>query len=155
MHAAVMARAADADCVIMAAAVADYAPAGGPHPSKRQKGSDVLALELAPTVDILADLGRWRGAATRPLLVGFAAETGDPVGRAREKLRTKRVDLIVANDISRPGAGFEVDTNEVTLVSEDRDEHLPCQPKAAVAGVLLDRIEARLAGLEPAAPQHS
>jgi phosphopantothenoylcysteine decarboxylase/phosphopantothenate--cysteine ligase len=155
MHAAVMARVADTDCVIMAAAVADYTPAGGARTSKHPKSGEALALELRPTVDILADLGRWRGPAARPLLVGFAAETGDPAARAREKLRTKRVDLIVANDVSRPGAGFEVDTNEVTFVSRDGDEKLPCQPKAVVAGALLDRVEAGLARLEPAVPPHS
>jgi len=75
------------------------------------------------------------------VLVGFAAQTGDPVPGARRKLQSKGVDLIVANDVSAPGAGFDVDTNEVTLVGRDGTEHLPLMPKGRVAAALLDRIE--------------
>jgi phosphopantothenoylcysteine decarboxylase/phosphopantothenate--cysteine ligase len=78
------------------------------------------------------------------VLVGFAAETGAPETRAREKLRTKKVDLIVANDVSRPDAGFEVTTNAATLVGRDGDEALPLQSKAALAGIILDRVEAMM-----------
>ena len=101
--------------------------------------------------DIPAALGRRRADAARPVLVGFAAETGDVAGRAREKLRTKRADLIVANDVTRPGAGFEVETNEVTLVGEEGDEPLSLRPKAAVAAAILDRVESLLARSRPAA----
>jgi phosphopantothenoylcysteine decarboxylase/phosphopantothenate--cysteine ligase len=140
MHAAVMAAAPSADVVVMAAAVADYAPAAGATSEKIGKGGP-LTITFERTVDILAALGAWRGTAARPLLIGFAAQTGDPVPGARRKLQGKGVDLIVANDVAAPGAGFDVDTNEVTLVSRDATEHLPLMPKVRVAAALLDRIE--------------
>ena len=153
MHAAVMAAAPSADVVVMAAAVADYAPAAGAATAKIDKGGP-LTITLERTVDILAALGAERGSASRPVLVGFAAQTGDPVPGARRKLQTKGVDLIVANDVSAPGAGFDVDTNEVTLVSREATEHLPLMPKARVAAALLDRIEQLLLApaSAPAAP---
>lgn len=150
MHAAVMARADAADCVIMAAAVADYTVDGGPRAEKQAKRDGPLTLTLVRTPDILQDLGRRRGDAASPVLVGFAAETGDPVERARGKLRAKRVDLIVANDVTQPGAGFDVDTNEVTLVSAIGDERLTLRPKAEIAAAVLDRVEALLASRHPA-----
>jgi len=141
MHAAVMARAAQTDVVVMAAAVADYTPAGGAAPEKIQKGGP-LTLHLERTADILADLGRARAGRRHPVLVGFAAQTGDPVGEARRKLESKGVDLIVANDVTAPGAGFDVDTNQVTLVSRDLpDEALPLLSKQDVARLVLDRVE--------------
>jgi phosphopantothenoylcysteine decarboxylase/phosphopantothenate--cysteine ligase len=76
------------------------------------------------------------------VLVGFAAETQDVMAYATEKLRTKRVDLIVANDVSRANAGFEVDTNEVTLVAADGAERVPLQSKARIASAILDRVGA-------------
>jgi phosphopantothenoylcysteine decarboxylase/phosphopantothenate--cysteine ligase len=143
MHAAVMAAAPSVDVVVMAAAVADYAPSKGAATEKMEKGGP-LTITLERTVDILAALGEWRGSASRPVLVGFAAQTGDPVPGARRKLQSKSVDLIVANDVTAPGAGFDVDTNEVTLVGRDATEHLPLMPKSRVAGALLDRIEQML-----------
>jgi phosphopantothenoylcysteine decarboxylase/phosphopantothenate--cysteine ligase len=90
----------------------------------------------------LAELGRRRAAAgTGPLLVGFAAETRDVLKRANAKREDKHVDLIVANDVSRQDAGFDVDTNAVTFVSAHGAEPLPLQSKARVAAALLDRIE--------------
>jgi len=150
MHAAVVEHASQADCVIMAAAVADYTVDGGPSGEKRKKTDEPMSLRLVRTTDILADLGRRRGDATRPVLVGFAAETGDVARRAREKLSTKRADLIVANDVTRAGAGFEADTNEVTLVGDAGDEVLSLRPKSAVASAVLDRVEALLAAARPA-----
>src|SRR5205814_4673086 len=96
------------------------------------------------TPDILADLGRRRlsSSSAGPLLVGFAAETEDVVARARAKRETKRADLIVANDVSRPDAGFDVETNAVTIVGPEGAEPLPLQTKAHVAAAILDRIEA-------------
>jgi phosphopantothenoylcysteine decarboxylase/phosphopantothenate--cysteine ligase len=79
------------------------------------------------------------------VLVGFAAETGDALARAREKLKSKKADLIVANDVTQPGAGFEVPTNVATLVTHEGDEPLPLQSKSALAAVILDRIETMLA----------
>lgn len=139
MHAAVMRASADADVVIMAAAVADYRPADGALSGKRTKSEDDWELRLVRTRDILADLGASRTGA-RPVLVGFAAETGDPVPAARRKLSSKRVDLIVANDVAKAGSGFDVETNEVTLVDADRAEALPLQSKDAVAAAILDRV---------------
>lgn len=145
MHGAVMTHAATADVVVMAAAVADYTPAA-PEPGKIAKSDAPLSLTLERTRDILADLGQLPTRASgRPVLVGFAAETDDVVAKARDKRSRKRVDLIVANDVSRADAGFDVDTNAVTLVSADGEEAVPLQSKTAVAGVILDRIERLLA----------
>jgi len=140
MRDAVVPRAKDADVVIMAAAVADYAPADVPQ-EKIHKDSDTLTLSLVRTPDILVELGAQRATGERPLLVGFAAETTDVVARARRKQREKKVDLVVANDVSRTDAGFEVDTNEVTLVSADGEETLPLQSKSAIAAQVMERIE--------------
>jgi phosphopantothenoylcysteine decarboxylase/phosphopantothenate--cysteine ligase len=140
MHQAVLAAAERADVVIMAAAVADYTLKAGAAPSKLEH-QDRLTLELERTPDILADLGARRGGRTSPVLVGFAAQTGDPVPAARRKLDAKHVDLIVANDVTAPGAGFDVDTNVVTLVSADGAEPLALMSKAAVAAIVVDRVE--------------
>jgi phosphopantothenoylcysteine decarboxylase / phosphopantothenate---cysteine ligase len=142
MHEAVMARAAEADVVIMAAAVADYTMAA-PTAEKIAKGDGPLTLTLTRTCDILADLGQLpsRRQLKRPVLVGFAAETHDVVAHARAKLERKGVDLIVANDVSRPGVGFDGDTNAVTLVTSEGIEDVPLQAKAAVASRILDRID--------------
>jgi phosphopantothenoylcysteine decarboxylase / phosphopantothenate---cysteine ligase len=144
MHAAMLQHSADADIVVMSAAVADYTPRAAVD-GKIEKSDGPLELTLVRTPDILADLGRARDDRARPVLIGFAAESGDPVPRAREKLRRKRVDLIVANDITRPDAGFNVDTNAVTLVSADGDDVLPLAAKSDVAARILDRAEAILA----------
>jgi phosphopantothenoylcysteine decarboxylase/phosphopantothenate--cysteine ligase len=144
MRDAVVPRAAEADVVIMAAAVADYAPAAAPG-QKIHKGADTLTLSLVRTPDILAELGRQRAGGERPLLVGFAAETSDVIASARRKQRDKGVDLVVANDVSRTDAGFEVDTNEVTLLSAGGEETLPLQPKSAIAAQVVQRIEKLLA----------
>lgn len=143
MEAAVVPRAADADVVVMAAAVADFRPAHV-RDGKTKKESGMAAIELAPTHDFLVDLG-----ATKPagqVLVGFAAETDDLIGHARGKLERKRLDLIVANDVSLPDAGFEVDTNRVVLLGADGSaDELPLLSKAEVAGAILDRVQ-RLLG---------
>ena len=144
MHAAVTRAASGADVVIMAAAVADYAPSGGALEAKQRKGAGAWELRLEPTADILASLGASRSG-SRPVLVGFAAETGDPVPQAASKLASKRVDLIVANDVARPGSGFDVETNEVTLVDRDGAEPLPLMSKDDVASRILDRVERILA----------
>jgi phosphopantothenoylcysteine decarboxylase/phosphopantothenate--cysteine ligase len=141
MHTAVMARAGDRDVVIMSAAVADYTPSD-PAPQKVKKSDGPLTITLQRTTDILGELGRLPSRRDRrPILVGFAAETGDVIAYAQEKLTQKGVDLIVANDVSRPDAGFDVDTNAVMLVSHDGVEELPLQAKSAVAAAILDRVE--------------
>jgi phosphopantothenoylcysteine decarboxylase / phosphopantothenate---cysteine ligase len=142
MHAAVMRAATDADVVVMAAAVADYTPAHRAG-EKIAKSDGPMTLTLERTTDILAKLGEMRSRMgdRGPVLVGFAAETSDPVAKAREKLTRKNVDLVVANDVSRADAGFDVETNAVTIVSADRVEDVPLQSKTAVAARILDRIE--------------
>ena len=145
MHDAVFAQVDAADVVVMAAAVADYTPAGGAAAGKVAKQPGGMDLELVRTKDILAGLGAWRAGRTRPLLVGFAAETHDVVTKAREKLGRKGVDMIVANDVSRPDAGFEVETNAATIVTTAGEETLPLQRKTTLAAQIVDRIEARLA----------
>jgi phosphopantothenoylcysteine decarboxylase/phosphopantothenate--cysteine ligase len=124
--------------IIKAAAVADYRPALRSGQKIKKSGSDRMTLELERTPDILAELGRMPG---KRLLVGFAAETEALLENARRKLREKNLDLIVANDVTREGAGFDVDTNIVRLLYRDgKVEDLPCMSKDGVAGVLLDRI---------------
>ena len=141
---AIRASAPGADAIVMAAAVADYTPEAGALAGKIQKSDSPLTLRLVRTADILADLGRMRGGAPLPVLVGFAAETGDPRARAREKLATKSADLIVANDVSRPGAGFDVDTNAAFLISADEEVETPLQLKTELASTIVDRIEGLL-----------
>jgi len=142
MHAAVMRDATRADVVVMAAAVADYAPAS-PADQKVVKSDAPLTLTLERTPDILAELGRLPSRASTgvPMLVGFAAETADAEARARDKRGRKGIDLIVANDVSRSDAGFEVETNAVTLIDADTETAVPLQSKAGVAAAILDRIE--------------
>jgi len=143
MHDAVLARTAASDIVIMAAAVGDYAP-GAAADQKIHKDHDAMTLTLVRTPDILGELGRQRSGRDRPILVGFAAETTEVVAQARKKRREKGIDLVVANDVSRRDAGFEVDNNEVTIISADGEEAVPLQPKAAIANRVLDRLEALL-----------
>jgi phosphopantothenoylcysteine decarboxylase/phosphopantothenate--cysteine ligase len=145
MHVAVMRAAESADLVIMAAAVADYTPAESVS-QKIAKSDKPLTLTLVRTRDILADLGqlRSRSGSGRPILVGFAAETSNVVEKAREKRVGKQVDVIVANDVSRLDAGFEAETNAVTIVGADGEQVLPLQSKSSVAAAILDRVEALL-----------
>jgi phosphopantothenoylcysteine decarboxylase / phosphopantothenate---cysteine ligase len=142
MHEAVLQAASNADVVIMAAAVADYAPAS-PAAQKVTKADGPLTLTLQRTKDILSDLGSMRAGlgGERPVLVGFAAETQDLLVRAREKRVRKKVDLIVANDVSQPDQGFDADTNAVTIIGDGDEQVVPLQSKARVAAVILDRVE--------------
>jgi len=142
MHEAVMRVAASMDLVVMSAAVADYTPARRAT-GKIAKQDAPLTLTLERTKDILAELGSMRaqsGAAT-PVLVGFAAETDDVVGKARDKRARKRVDAIVANDVSQPDRGFEADTNAVTIVTAEREDAVPLQSKERIAAAILDAAE--------------
>jgi phosphopantothenoylcysteine decarboxylase/phosphopantothenate--cysteine ligase len=133
------------DAVVMAAAVADYMPQGGAAGTKMPKGDGPLTLTFVRTPDILGELGKARGGADTPLLIGFAAETGDPRPRARQKLAAKQVDLIVANDVSREDAGFDTDTNAAVFISADGEIEQPLQLKTELASKILDRIEDMLA----------
>ena len=135
---AVLNRYEESTVIVKAAAVADYRPATAAT-QKIKKGTDAaLSLELEKNPDILAELGRRKGSR---VLVGFAAETEDLLENARKKLKAKNLDMIVANDVTAPGAGFEVDTNVVRLLFRDgRTEELPCLAKDEVAYRLLNRI---------------
>lgn len=144
MQTAVQRHAADADVVVMAAAVADYTPDRGRAAGKIEKGDAPLDLRLVRTPDILSELSRTRGAASLPILVGFAAESGDPKARGRAKLVGKKVDLIVANDISRADAGFDSDANAVTIIAAAGDTEIPLAPKSDIAAAIMDRAEAML-----------
>jgi phosphopantothenoylcysteine decarboxylase/phosphopantothenate--cysteine ligase len=129
----------------MTAAVADYRPAQvAAQKIKRAALGPRTQLDLVANPDLLAGLGKQRGAKLRPVLVGFAAETEDIVANARKKLDQKRCDLVVANDVAEPGAGFAVDTNHVTLVDRDEAIDVPAGPKAVVAHRILDRVVALL-----------
>ena len=141
---------ATADVVVMAAAVADYRPASvAVHKLKRGALGGKLQLELVANPDLLARLGARRKGKRTPLLVGFAAETDDVLANAAGKLARKKCDLIVANDVGEPGAGFAVDTNHVTLVDASGAHDVPPGPKAQVAHRILDRVVAmRGAGSE-------
>jgi phosphopantothenoylcysteine decarboxylase / phosphopantothenate---cysteine ligase len=138
---AVLARFPEVDIVIMAAAVADFRPKAIAA-DKLKKHDGVPEIVLEPTPDILAMLGERK---THQVLVGFAAETANLHEHAAAKLAAKRVDLMVANDVSEPDAGFEVDTNRVVLLdSGGTVEELPLQPKTTLADVILDRVRAAL-----------
>lgn len=128
-----------ADVVVMAAAVADYRPTAAAL-DKIKKTGEARTISLEPTPDILAELGRGGEVGT---LVGFAAETRDVLANAEAKLRAKGADLIVVNDVSAPSAGFDHDTNEVTLLAATGDRTtVPLASKRAVARAVLDRVAA-------------
>jgi phosphopantothenoylcysteine decarboxylase/phosphopantothenate--cysteine ligase len=137
MQQAVLEHYAEATVVVAAAAVADYRPA---HvaPQKLKKGEGKVVIELARNPDILADLGRQKG---NRILIGFATETENVVQNAERKLRSKNLDLIVANDVTQEGAGFAGDTNIVTLIDRNgHHESLPLMSKDDVAHAVYDRM---------------
>jgi phosphopantothenoylcysteine decarboxylase/phosphopantothenate--cysteine ligase len=139
---AVLGRFAEADVVVMAAAVADFRPKASTE-QKLKKHDGVPEIVLEPTPDILAAIGERKQ--PHQLLVGFAAETEHVREHATAKLTAKRVDLMVANDVSAADAGFEVDTNRaILLYSSGSAEDIPLMPKAELAGLILDRIVERL-----------
>jgi phosphopantothenoylcysteine decarboxylase / phosphopantothenate---cysteine ligase len=134
----------DADVVLMAAAVADYRPAE-PESGKRPKDGEPWTVTLEPTTDVLRELGERRR--NGQVLVGFAADTGDEgLERARKKLGSKRVDLVVFNDVSRADIGFDAAHNEVVLVSADGDRRLEKTSKERIAMAILDEVAERLGG---------
>jgi|HubBroStandDraft_1064217.scaffolds.fasta_scaffold67104_2 phosphopantothenoylcysteine decarboxylase/phosphopantothenate--cysteine ligase len=143
MHRAVLEHLPGATVVIMAAAVADYRPVA-PANKKIKRRPGPMTLELESTPDILADVARNKSVEPKKsdrILVGFAAETEDVATHARAKLTAKQADLIVANDVTAPGSGFDHDTNIVTLYPADGSEiALPRMSKLDVAGRILDQI---------------
>lgn len=136
LYDAVMAH-AGADVVIQAAAPADYR-AREVSPTKIKRTGETLMVELVPNPDIAAALGERKRAGQT--LVGFAAETNDVVANAQGKLRRKSLDLIVANDVTRAGAGFDVDTNIITLIDAGSTRELPLMTKREAADRILDRV---------------
>lgn len=128
-----------ADVLLMAAAPADFRPANTAE-DKRPRAKGGMSLELVPTDDILESTIACRPATMT--VVGFALETGDAVEKGRNKLRTKSLDLIVVNDALQPGAGFDVDTNIVTILDKQGGEELvTLRSKAAIAEAILDAVE--------------
>ncbi|MFN4217958.1 MAG: bifunctional phosphopantothenoylcysteine decarboxylase/phosphopantothenate--cysteine ligase CoaBC [Candidatus Bipolaricaulia bacterium] len=141
MREAVLKRFAQYDLILMAAAVADWRPKRVFSQKLKKAGAREITLVLEKTPDILAELGRRKE--KDQILVGFAAETEKLLEHAREKLKEKNLDIVVANDITAPGAGPEVETNIVTLLYRDgRSERLPCLPKREVAREILRRVVA-------------
>lgn len=126
------------DVVIQAAAPADFTPETVADQKIKKQGNEPLVIRLTQTPDVAAAVGKTKKEGQT--LVGFAAETNDVLQNAQKKLAKKNLDLIVANDVTAPGAGFDVDTNIVTFVTQDGLEKLPKMKKAEVADALLDRI---------------
>ncbi|HEV7534342.1 MAG TPA: bifunctional phosphopantothenoylcysteine decarboxylase/phosphopantothenate--cysteine ligase CoaBC, partial [Acidimicrobiia bacterium] len=147
MAAAVLGRYPDVDVVVMAAAVADFRPkASAPEKIKKIGGPPEIVLEA--TTDILAELGRKK---LTQYLVGFAAETERLVEQAAAKMAAKQVDLMVANDVTVPGSGFEVDTNRAVLITPDGTaRELPQMPKIQLADAIWDRVAPELRGQKEA-----
>lgn len=135
MREAVLSNCMDCDAVIMAAAVADFAPAE--MSSSKVEKSEAMVLNLVKTPDILAEMGALK---KRPFLVGFAAETGQDTSRARRKLIEKGADFIVFNNVASEISGFDVDTNEITIIERDKITPVPLMTKDAAADVILSRI---------------
>ena len=130
------------DVLVMSAAVGDFAAEKLEKEKIKKQGDEGLILKLVATKDILLEVAKRNSG---KLVVGFAAESQNLVESALEKLRKKNLDLIVANDISAPGIGFQSDSNQVTIIDrEEKIENLPLKPKREIADLLLDRILFRL-----------
>ncbi len=137
MHRAVLARISESTVLVKAAAVADYRPAA-PQAKKIKRAAGATVLELEATPDILADLAREKGSR---YFIGFAAETDHLAENARKKLEAKRVDMVVANDVTQEGAGFDVDTNAVSIfVREGEPVEVPRMSKLEVAHRVYDEM---------------
>lgn len=135
MRAAVMDNVSMSSIFIMSAAVADFMPSE--TKDRKIDKKERLSLNLVKTADILEEVGRFKN---KPFIVGFAAETGQRLDRARTKLMDKNIDMIVFNDVSKTGSGFDVDTNEVVIIDRKTEKKLPLMSKEAVAIALFDRI---------------
>jgi phosphopantothenoylcysteine decarboxylase / phosphopantothenate---cysteine ligase len=131
---------ADADVIVMAAAVADYRPPAAQLDEKRAKDGDTWTVELQPTTDVLAAIGANRTA--HQVLVGFAADPGENgLSRARDKRIAKNADLFVFNDVGRPDIGFDSLDNEVVVLSAGGERTIAKAPKPVVAAAVLDEVE--------------
>jgi phosphopantothenoylcysteine decarboxylase/phosphopantothenate--cysteine ligase len=140
LQGAVLDLAAEADALVMVAAVSDFTPASQVR-EKIRRTSETTSLELAPTADILEAV---RERYPDLFVVGFAATHGDPVADAREKLAKKGANLVVGNDISREGVGFGAAENEVYVVGREKERFVPRASKAQVARVILDSMMAEM-----------
>jgi phosphopantothenoylcysteine decarboxylase / phosphopantothenate---cysteine ligase len=139
MHDAVMRELPNATIFVGSAAVADYAPAITADAKIKKDGRDTLTLELKKTADILGQVAENRH--DRLLVIGFAAETSDVTGYARSKMEKKGLDIVVANDITKEGAGFDVDTNIATIITRNGNEKdLPLMSKRELAHKIIDEI---------------
>ena len=121
--------------LIMSAAVSDFMPTAGAN-VKIEKANG-LTIRLKATPDIISEISKKR---KRPFIVGFAAETGRRIGRARKKLKEKKMDMIVFNDVTEEGSGFDVDTNKVTIIDREKETKLPRMTKNSVADAILDKL---------------
>jgi phosphopantothenoylcysteine decarboxylase/phosphopantothenate--cysteine ligase len=150
MYSAVMNKLSEASVFIGAAAVADYRPVERSS-QKIKKTQSSFLLELERTPDILREVANTKQDGL--LVIGFAAETENVLGNAREKLRTKSLDAIVANDVTQNGVGFDTVTNEVTIISSDRKApiHVPLMAKTNVANIILDEVVRLRARVKPSA----
>jgi phosphopantothenoylcysteine decarboxylase/phosphopantothenate--cysteine ligase len=135
MREAVLRLLSESTIVIKAAAVADYRPAHAADQKIKRKGA--ISLELEPTIDILAEVGRKK---TNQLVVGFAAETENIMANARQKLLAKNIDAIVVNDVSCEGVGFDSDRNAVTIITHEESVEVPETTKSEVARRVLDEV---------------
>jgi phosphopantothenoylcysteine decarboxylase/phosphopantothenate--cysteine ligase len=121
--------------LIMSAAVSDFMPVEKAE-EKIEKSGELL-LRLRRTPDILAEIGKKKN---RPFIIGFAAETGEKIERAKRKLKEKNMDMIIFNDVTKADSGFEVDTNSVVIIDRDKEIRMPLLSKESVADTILDRF---------------
>lgn len=121
--------------LIMSAAVSDFMPAEKSK-DKIEKSGELL-LRLNPTTDIISEVGKKR---KKPFIIGFAAETGRRIKRAKKKLKEKNMDMIIFNDVTQNGSGFDVDTNKVIIIDREKEIKLPLLSKESVADAILDRL---------------
>lgn len=121
--------------LIMSAAVSDFRPSERSKEKIKKDGDLIFRLRLTP--DIISRMSKKK---SRPFIIGFAAETGTKIANAREKLRKKNIDMIVFNDVTEAGSGFDIDTNRVTLIDRDEERGLPLLDKDSVADAILDRM---------------
>ncbi|MGB7068074.1 MAG: bifunctional phosphopantothenoylcysteine decarboxylase/phosphopantothenate--cysteine ligase CoaBC [Pyrinomonadaceae bacterium] len=138
MHRAVMTEIGESTVFIGAAAVADYRPADVATAKIKKDGNEMMSLNLVKTPDILSDVAK-----NRPnglIVVGFAAETNDVIEYAKSKMEKKKLDMVIANDITKPGAGFNTDTNIATIISGNNQIELPLMSKRELADLILDEI---------------
>ena len=119
----------------MSAAVSDFMPAE--KAEEKIEKSEELLLKLRQTPDIISEIGKRED---RPFIIGFAAETGSKIERARKKLKEKNMDMIILNDVTKAGSGFDVDTNSVVILDREKEISLPLLSKDSVAEAILDRL---------------